>query len=298
MSTRALAVAGGLAADALLGEPPTGSHPVRAFGSVMRGVERRLYRDSRMAGTAHAGLGVALAIGAGATARSTAVATYLAVAGRALGDAALDVARALEDGDLDRGRALLPALVGRDPAGLDEGEIARAAVESVAENTVDAVVAPALWAAAFGAPGALGYRAVNTLDAMVGHRGDHYGRYGWASARLDDAANLVPARLTAALVAGARPGRAGEVWRVVSRDACGHPSPNSGVAEGAFAAALGIRLGGTNRYGDRHEVRPFLGRGRPAAAADIARSVRLSRHVTVLLAAVLVAGSLVRTTSP
>ena len=294
MNNRALAVAGGLAADALLGEPPARSHPVRAFGSVMGGVERRLYCDSRMAGTAHACLGVALAVGTGAAARSTAVATYLAVAGRALGDAALDVARALEDGDLDRGRALLPALVGRDPAGLDEAEIARAVVESVAENTVDAVVAPALWAAAFGAPGALGYRAVNTLDAMVGHRGDRYGRYGWASARLDDAANLVPARLTAALVAGARPRRAGEVWCAVSRDARRHPSPNSGVAEAAFAAALGLRLGGTNRYRDRQEVRPFLGRGRPAAPADIARCVRLSRHVTVLLGAVLVAGYLVR----
>lgn len=297
MSTRALAVAGGLAADALLGEPATRSHPVRAFGCVMRIAERRLYRDSRVAGAAHAGLGVALAGGTGAAVRSTAVTTYLAVAGRALGDAALEVARALEDGDLDRGRALLPALVGRDPTGLDEAQIARAVVESVAENTVDAVVAPALWAVALGAPGALGYRAVNTLDAMVGHRGDRYGRYGWASARLDDAANLVPARLTAALVAGARPRRAGEVWQTVHRDARGHPSPNSGVAEAAFAAALGVRLGGTNRYGDRHESRPLLGRGRPAARTDIARCVRLSRHVTILLGAVLVVGGLVRTAS-
>jgi adenosylcobinamide-phosphate synthase len=295
VTTRALAVAGGLAADALFGEPPARSHPVRAFGSIMRIAERRLYRDSRVDGVAHAGLGVALAVGTAAVVRSTAVTTYFAVAGRALGDTALEVARALEDGDLDRGRALLPALVGRDPTGLDEAEIARAVVESVAENTVDAVVAPAFWAVALGAPGALGYRAVNTLDAMVGHRGDRYGSYGWASARLDDAANLVPARLTAALVAGARPRRAGEVWHTVHRDARGHPSPNSGVAEAAFAAALGVRLGGTNRYGDRHEVRPFLGRGRPAAPADIARCVQLSRHVTILFAALLVGGGLVWT---
>ena len=294
MSARALAVAGGLAADALLGEPPAGSHPVSAFGSVMRGAERRLYGDSRMAGAAHAGLGLALAAGAGAAVRSTAVATYVAVAGRALGDAALEVASALEEGDLERGRALLPALVGRDPSGLDEAGIARAAVESVAENTVDAVVAPALWAMALGAPGALGYRAVNTLDAMVGHRGLRYGRFGWASARLDDAANLVPARLTAALVAAARPRRAAEVWQAVRGDAPAHPSPNSGVAEAAFAAALGLRLGGTNRYGDRMEARAFLGRGRPAARGDIARCVRLSRHVTAILGGLLAAGGLAR----
>ncbi|MFP5376544.1 MAG: adenosylcobinamide-phosphate synthase CbiB [Acidimicrobiia bacterium] len=294
MSARALAVAGGLAADALLGEPPVRSHPVSAFGAVMRGAERRLYGDSRLAGAAHAGLGVALAAGAGAAVRSTAVATYVAVAGRALGEAALAVASALEDGDLERGRALLPALVGRDPRGLDEAGVARAAVESVAENTVDAVVAPALWALALGAPGALGYRAVNTLDAMVGHRGRRYGRFGWASARLDDAANLVPARLTAALVAAARPRRAGPIWRAVRGDAPAHPSPNSGVAEAAFAAALGLRLGGTNRYGDRLEARAFLGRGRPAARGDIARCVRLSSHVTAILAGLLAGGGLAR----
>jgi adenosylcobinamide-phosphate synthase len=157
-------------------------------------------------------------------------------------------------------------------------------VESVAENTVDAVVAPALWAAALGAPGALGYRAVNTLDAMVGHRSDRYLRYGWASARLDDLAGWVPARVTAALVAAVRPPRAGAVWTAVRTQAPAHPSPNSGVAEAAFAAALGLRLGGENRYGDRVELRPPLGTGRPAERGDIARAVGLSRDVTLALA--------------
>src|SRR5206468_9435838 len=137
---------------------------------------------------------------AGGLVRSTALATYVAVAGRGLTDAAGAVGAALEEDDLDRARALLPTLVGRDPTGLDEKEIARAVVESVAENTVDAVVAPALWAVALGAPGTLGYRAVNTLDAMVGHRSARYLQYGWASARLDDLANWVPARVTALLV--------------------------------------------------------------------------------------------------
>ncbi len=209
--------------------------------------------------------------------RSTTVATTSAVAGRALGQAAGDVGRALDDGDLERARALLPTLVGRDPSGLDEGEIARAAVESVAENTVDAVVAPALWAAVAGAPGALGYRAVNTLDSMVGHRSERYANYGWASARLDDAVAWVPARLTAALVALVRPRAARPVWTAVRTQAPAHPSPNAGVAEAAFAAALGVRLGGTQplrrasggagaaRHGPGHP-RPRHRRGRPALA--------------------------------
>ena len=277
-----MSVAAGLVADRLLGEPPRSVHPVVAFGRAMRTVERVLYADARLPGEAHAAIGTGLGLVAGRALRSTAVATWLAVAGRALRTAALDVAAALEAGDLDRARALLPALVGRDPAGLDEKELARAVVESVAENTVDAVVAPAVWAAVAGAPGALGYRAVNTLDAMVGHRSDRYASYGWASARLDDVAGWIPARLTAALVAAVRPSTAAAIWTSVRVQAPAHPSPNAGVAEAAFAAALGLRLGGENRYGGRVELRPPLGTGRPAEAADIARAVALSRDVGAL----------------
>ena len=147
-----------------------------------------------------------------------------------------------------------------------------------------------LWALAAGAPGALGYRAVNTLDAMVGHRSDRYERYGWASARLDDVANWIPGRVTAVLVAAARPGRAAAVARTVRRDAHHHPSPNAGVAEAAFAAALGLTLGGTNRYGDRVEHRATLGDGRPPEAGDIAAAVRLADDVALVLALVLVLG--------
>jgi adenosylcobinamide-phosphate synthase len=276
------AVAAGLAADRLLGEPPAAVHPVVAFGRAMRAVEGVLHRDSRAAGVAHATVGVGLGIAAGRLVRSAAVATWLAVAGRALERAALEVAAALDAGDVDRARALLLALVGRDPADLDEKEVARAVVESVAENTVDAVVAPACWALVAGAPGALGYRAVNTLDAMVGHRSPRYERYGWASARLDDLAGWVPARVTAALVAAARPRSAAAVWTAVRTQAPAHPSPNAGVAEAAFAAALGLRLGGQSRYGDRVEIRPPLGTGRPAETADIARAVALARDVGAL----------------
>jgi adenosylcobinamide-phosphate synthase len=275
----------GLLADVLLGEPPRRVHPVVAFGSVMNAIERRVYRDSRAAGAGYTFVGAAIGVSSGLIIRRS-LATYLAVAARSLWTEATSVQRALEHGDLDHARALLPALVGRKPDGLDEKEVARATVESVAENTVDAIVAPAFWATVGGGRGAMGYRAANTLDAMVGHRSARYERFGWASARLDDAVNWVPARATAALVAGVRPRKSPEVWRAVRHQAPLHPSPNAGVAEAAFAAALGLRLGGENRYGDRAELRPPLGNGRPPEAADIGRAVSLSRHVTLALAAV------------
>jgi adenosylcobinamide-phosphate synthase len=285
---RAIAAGAAIVVDRLVGEPPVRPHPVSLFGRTMRAVERRVYADRSGPGVAYAATGLAIGVAVGALMRSTTVATYLAVAGRALDEAAAGVDLALTAGDLDRARTLLPALVGRDPSELDEKEIARAVVESVAENTVDAVVSPALWAVIAGAPGALGYRAVNTMDAMVGYRSDAYRRFGTASARVDDAANVVPARLTAVLVSVARPRAAGDVWRTVHRDASAHPSPSGGVVEAAFAAALGVQLGGTSRYGERIEDRPLLGTGRPVEPADIAAARRLARDVDLLLAALLV----------
>jgi adenosylcobinamide-phosphate synthase len=289
MVTRPTAVALGVAADRLLGEPPARVHPVAAFGRAMQAVEARAYADRRSAGVGHASAGLLLGALAGRAVGSVAVATWSAVAGRSLTEAATAVGDALAADDLDLARSRLPALVGRDPAHLDAGEVARAVVESVAENTVDAVVAPALWAAVAGAPGVLAHRAVNTMDAMVGHRDERYERYGWAAARLDDAAAWLPARATAALVAACRPAALPAIWRAVRDDAPAHPSPNSGVAEAAFAAALGLRLGGASRYGDRIEHRPRLGGGRAPVAADIDRAVRLSRDVGhALIAALLV----------
>lgn len=291
---RPLGAALGVLADLALGEPPIAAHPVAQFGRAMNAVERALHRDSRTAGVVHAAIGVALGGATGAALGSTAFTTYLVTAGRGLGDAAREVESALSAGDLGAARASLPALAGRAPSGLDEKEIARAVVESVAENTVDAVVAPAWWAALGGAPAAGAYRAVNTLDAMVGHRSARYLRYGWASARADDIAAFVPARLTAVLVAAVRPRAASSVWATVRRDAASHPSPNAGVAEAAFAAALGVRLGGENRYGDRVEIRPQLGDGRPPDPADIDRAVRLSRDVVLATVGVLAAAGTLR----
>jgi len=283
-------VALGLLADRVLGEPLTVLHPVARFGQAMQAVERHLYADRRSAGAGHAAAGVAMAAVAGAAVRSGAAASYVAVSARALGDAATAVGEALVVRDLDRARAGLSALVGRDPSHLDEKEVARAVVESVAENTVDAVVAPVFWALLAGPPGVLVHRAVNTMDAMVGHHSARYERYGWACAHLDDLAAWLPARVTAALVAACRPRSAGVVWRTVRRDAPAHPSPNSGVAEAAFAAVLGLRLGGENRYRDRVELRPQLGDGRPPETTDIHRAVRLSNDVTAcLVGALLVA---------
>lgn len=286
--------AAGILIDMFAGEPPTSIHPVALFGRMMTLAERAEYADSYRAGVMHAVIGVAAGVAAGTALRSTMAATALAVAGRSLGDTALEIGAAVEHGELTAARAMLPAMVGRDPSGLSVPEICRAVVESVAENTVDAVVAPAFWAASCGAAGALGYRAVNTLDSMVGHHSPRYERYGWASARLDDVANYVPARLTAFLVAAVRPRRAAAIWGAVRRQAPAHPSPNAGIAEAAFAAALGVRLGGMNSYDGRVENRPALGAGRPPAPADIPRAVVLSGEVGLLLAAMLTAAATTR----
>ena len=290
------AAAAGLLADGVIGEPPASIHPVAGFGRLMAALEPHLYRDDRVSGVVFvvAGVGVAAAAGFGVQtvlgpALGTFVAAEVAVAGRMLARTADDIRATLEWGDVDEARWLLPALVGRDPSGLPVEEISRAVIESVAENTVDAAVAPALWAGVLGAPGALTHRAVNTLDAMVGHRSRRYERFGWASARLDDALAWLPARVTAAAVAAVRPARAGAVWAAVRSDAPDHPSPNAGVAEAAFAAALGVRLGGTNRYAHRVEHRPVAHpRGRAPRPDDIAGAIRLARDVRIAVAGALV----------
>jgi adenosylcobinamide-phosphate synthase len=190
------------------------------------------------------------------------------------------MADALDAGDIEAARALVPSLCGRDPAALDEGGICRAAVESIAENTSDAAVAPLLAAAVAGAPGVLAYRAVNTLDAMVGYRTEHYREFGWASARLDDVANYLPARLggVLAVLLGPRPRQAAQAWKA---DAHRHPSPNAGVVEAAFAGALDLSLGGPTTYRGYTEDRPVLGGGRRPGVADVRAAVRLSRRVQV-----------------
>ncbi|MGW5363408.1 cobalamin biosynthesis protein [Actinopolymorpha pittospori] len=285
----------GAGLDALVGDPRRG-HPVAAFGRTATALESRLWADNRVRGVAHVLACVGTTAVAGtlvakasrsAPLRVTTVAlsTWAVLGGTSLGREGAAMGALLERGDLAGARERLPHLCGRDPAALDAPELARATVESVAENTSDAVVAPLFWGAVAGVPGLLAYRAVNTLDAMVGHRNPRYERFGWAAARLDDLANLVPARLTGLLAAALAPlvgGSPAVALRIMRRDGAKHPSPNAGRCEAAFAGALGVRLGGRNvYYGDRVEERGLLGDGSPPETADIARAVRLSRTVGV-----------------
>lgn len=230
-----------------------------------------------------------------------ATATWAVLGGTSLVREGEALGRSLESGDLAAARARIPHLCARDPELLDADGMARAGVESLAENTSDAVVAPLLWGAVAGVPGLLGYRAVNTLDAMVGYRSERYTHFGRVAARVDDVVNLVPARLSAALTAllaplvGGRPSDALRAWR---RDAPGHPSPNAGPVEAAAAGALGLRLGGRTRYAYGVEDRPVLGDGRAPAAADLRRAARLSRLLGwAALAAVLPLAARRRTAS-
>ena len=293
----ALGLLAGVALDQIAGDPRRG-HPVALFGAAAGRLEARLWRDDRAAGARYATLlvGAAALLGllprrlpAPLLAAATALGTWTVLGSRSLCGEADAVAGYLRRGDLPAAREQLTHLVGRRTDTLDEAEIARATVESLAENTSDAVVAPLLWGAVAGLPGLLAYRAVNTLDAMVGHHSPRYENFGWASARADDLANYLPARLTAALVAAVAPVAGGSgcgALAVARADGRRHPSPNAGVAEAAFAGALGVRLGGRNDYGSHVEDRPVLGGdGRPPQVADIARAARLSRAVTVAAAA-------------
>ena len=285
--------------DRVFGDPKR-LHPVAGFGTVAASLESVTYADRRRAGLVHETVLVGAAVGAGTALRgggapAVALATWIALGGRSLVRTGHLMAQRLEAGEIAGARDLLPALCGRDPEALDADGLARAALESIAENTSDAAVAPLLWGAVAGVPGLLGYRAVNTLDAMIGYRNPRYRRFGWAAARLDDGANLVPARVTGLLTAavapalGSRPGQVLRTWR---RDAARHPSPNAGVVEATAAGALGIRLGGRTEYRHGVEQRPELGTGPPPAVADLRRAVRLSelvQYAAVVSAAALAA---------
>ncbi|WP_408895870.1 cobalamin biosynthesis protein [Nocardioides sp. R1-1] len=274
----------GYAADRLLADPRRG-HPVAGFGRVAAALERRTWRDDRRAGTAYAGLLVGGAVGLGLVAErrlphtlATAVATWAVLGGTSLDREVAQVGRLLGAGRLPDARLQLTHLVGRDTSRLDDSEVVRATLESLAENTSDAVVAPLVWGALVGVPGLVGYRAANTLDAMVGHRSPRYERFGWAAARLDDLLNLPGSRLTALLATLLGPDPRG-AWRAWRRDAAGHPSPNAGPVEASFAGTLGIRLGGTNDYAGRLEHRALMGDGPPPVRGDLDRARVLARRV-------------------
>ncbi|WP_138996144.1 cobalamin biosynthesis protein [Rhodococcus zopfii] len=286
---RAAGLALGYVVDQMFGDPRRG-HPVSGFGAIARAAERTLYADTRRAGvlftTVLVGGAATLGYAAERATRRhavlntivTAAATWTVLGGRSLGHEARTLDDQLRRGDLVAARIQVTHLVGRDPSQLDADGIARATIESVAENTSDAVVAPLVWGALLGPAGLLGYRAANTLDARVGHHTPRFERFGWASARFDDVLNLAPARLTALLAAGlGDDSRAAlRIWR---RDAHKHPSPNAGPVESAFAGALGVTLGGINVYHGRVEDRGALGDGPHPVPVDIGRTARLAARV-------------------
>src|SRR5829696_750831 len=299
-------VAAALIVDALFGEPPETVHPTVLMGRAISSYENRAL--SLEGPWARRVAGVALALSLPALVFVSArkipyivprslrwpfgvalISTTISM--RGLARAAEGVLRELDEGSLEGARARVGGFVGRDTGGLSQSEVCRAAVESVAENTSDGVVAPMLYGLLFGVPGALAYKAVNTLDSMVGHPQAPYEELGWAPARLDDLANLAPARITALTVAAVS-GRPFLTLRITRRYGPLTRSPNAGMAEAAFAGAIGVRLGGANSYGGILREGPALGEGRDPAPEDIGRAVNLMRRCCILLGILaLVAGT-------
>ncbi len=306
-SNRALEIAAAFALDAVLGDPKFYPHPVRIMGraiDTMERVARRIAGDERaelLAGAALTGMLVAASYSttrflSGGRRRSPVLETlalYTCLARKDLAHSALRVAKALEEDDLQEARSAARSLVGRDPEKLDAATLCRASVESLAENLVDGVLSPLFWAALGGAPSGMAFKAISTLDSMIGHRGAPYEYLGRTAARLDDLANLLAARLSVILISLAallaRRDAAGAL-RVGLRDRRRHPSPNSAHAEAAFAGALGLKLGGSDTYGGRLRMLPFIGDGKaPHSPEEIRQAVSLMNACSLLGLALAVA---------
>ncbi len=279
-------------------------HPVTWIGALIRALDLRFNRafDSdlrrRLAGVLAAVLVIVAAAGGAALLQAAlpggwvgtvmvGVLAWPLVAVRSMYDHVAAVARPLAAGDLGAARVAVSMIVGRDPSVLDSAGVARAALESLAENTSDGIVAPLFWGAVFGLPGIAGYKAINTLDSMIGHRTPRHECFGWASARIDDVVNLIPARLTGVVFAFAS-GRPGVALRCMWADADKHRSPNAGWPEAAMAGALGVRMSGPRIYGDRIAQEPWLnGAAVDPQAGDIQRGLRLYLRAMGLLAVLL-----------
>lgn len=297
-----------MAVDALSGWPSwlfaRIGHPVTWLGRLIGAIDAAWNRDSdppafrRAAGGAGALLVIAISVAIGWVLQSllpwgwieiilVGVLAWPLVALRSLHDHVAAVAKPLQAGDIAAARAAVSRIVGRDPATLDEAGIARAAIESLAENASDGIVAPVFWGALFGLPGILGYKAINTLDSMIGHRSERHEAFGWAAARIDDVANFIPARLTGFLFV-LLSARRSEALSCMTRDARRHRSPNAGWPEAAMAGALDVRLSGPRIYHGSATDEPWLNEGaRDPLAADISRGLTIYRCAMLLLAGVL-----------
>jgi adenosylcobinamide-phosphate synthase len=301
-----------LVIDAVLGWPDRLyariGHPVTWIGRLISTIESRWNRGGTLQRRGMGALCVLVVIAAAAVpawaAQSLlpsgplglivgAILAWPLVAARSLHDHVAAVARPLARGDLAEARTAVSMIVGRDPARLDGAGVARAALESLSENASDGVVAPLFWGAVAGLPGIAAYKAINTMDSMIGHRNDRYENFGKVAARLDDLVNLIPARLTGLAIALAS-GHARSALRVMFHDARRHRSPNAGWPEAAMAGALGIRLSGPRVYGDRVADEPWLNAGAPdPAPADLSRGLALYVRAMVLCGAGLVALALI-----
>lgn len=301
----ALVVAGAMVLDAVTGDPRSlyerVPHPVTLMGRRLTELETWLNRPADSDGRRRAMGVVALVIylavwtvfavvltrlldGPMGTLLLIALASTL-LAGRDLFDHVGAVVKALDGmDDLTAAREAVGRIVGRETVSLDRPAITRAAVESLAENLSDGFVAPVFWFAIAGFPGLVAYKAINTADSLIGHRSERYRAFGWAAARLDDLANWIPARLTAALLslAALKESQAGAAWSAARRDARLHLSPNAGWPEAAMAGALGIRLGGPRRYGAEQVDGAWFGTGRAEAdTADLSRALQIARRVWI-----------------
>ncbi|WFU22418.1 adenosylcobinamide-phosphate synthase CbiB [Bradyrhizobium sp. CB1717] len=297
-----------MAVDVLLGWPlwlfARIGHPVTWLGRLIGAIDTGWNRSSdapgvrRTAGVVGALAVIALSVAIGWGLQSllpwgwaqivlVGVLAWPLVALRSLHDHVAAVARPLQAGDIAAAREAVSRIVGRDPAALDEAGIARAAIESLAENASDGIVAPVFWGALFGLPGILGYKAINTLDSMIGHRSERHEAFGWAAARIDDVANFIPARLTGFLFVLLAPRRS-EALSCMTRDARRHRSPNAGWPEAAMAGALGVRLSGPRIYHGSVTKEPWLNEGaRDPRPADIGEGLNVYRRAMLLLAGLL-----------
>jgi adenosylcobinamide-phosphate synthase len=290
-----------VALDLALGDPRWLPHPIRLFGRLATSLEA-LYRATgaplRLAGVLFWITAVSIATAAVAATMlllpRPSIAIYWIFALLALRDLDFEAAlviRELRRNDLPAARTMLARIVGRDTNSLDEKEILRATIETLAENLSDAVIAPLFYLALGGPVAMAAYKAINTLDSMAGHKNDRYREFGWASARLDDVANWIPARLTAALVWACALVLRYDVRRSIAvtlRDARLQPSPNSGYPEAAVAGAIGVQLGGLNSYQGVPSKKPFIGDGeRPLDLAAYSKTRRLLYGSSLVMVALI-----------
>src|SRR3989338_7715612 len=282
--------------DLIFGDPRWMPHPVKGIGWLIKKLElflREAIKNERIGGiilvilvvgvswsVSFIIIGLAYSINGYLGAILSIMIIYTSIAAKDLDIESMEVYRSLKKKDIISARKKLSFIVGRDTYNLEDREVIRAAVETVSENIVDGIISPIFYAFIGGAPLALAYKAINTLDSMVGYKNERYKDFGWASARIDDIVNFIPARLSALFMplAGALSGKDGLAsWRTILRDGRKNPSPNSGIPEAAVAGALGVRLGGGNLYNSIPAPKPFIGDERePLAIKHIREAIRIA----------------------